>query len=99
MPSQTDKETRRLDARMQAAVVDKVDDGVYEVFVPGAVREVTTVKAKSEKEAKQKARDLLLSKMEHFASKKVERTGQSDGTLDVQGGAHNNAAQHVGGEQ
>lgn len=97
MSNETDKETRRLDARMQSAVVDLVDEDskTYEVFVPGAVREVTTVVADSEDEAKEKTRTLLLSKMQHIASKKVERTGESDGELEVQNGAHGAEADSV----
>ena len=95
MSSETDKESRRLDARLKSAVVDEIRDGVYEVFVPGAVREVTTVKAESEDEAVEKTRKLLLSKMEHIASKKVERTGNSDGELRVQKGQHGNETDNV----
>lgn len=99
MSNDADKQARRLDARMNTAVVDQVDEGVYEVFVPGAIREVTTVKAESEDEAKEKTRALLLSKMEHAASKKVDATGQSDGTLDVQNGKHGNKSTDIEGSE
>lgn len=95
MSSETDKEARRLDARLKSAVVDQVGDGIYEVFVPGAVREVTTVKAESEEEAVKKTRAALVTKMEHIAAKKVERTGESDGELEVQGGQHGSKADNV----
>ena len=93
--SEADKQIRRLDARMESAVVDEVSEGVYEVFVPGAVREVTTVKAGSEDEAKEKTRAVLVNKMEHIAAKKVERTGESDGELEVQGGKHGSTAENI----
>lgn len=93
--SEADKQSRRLDARMESAVVDQVDEGVYEVFVPGAAREVTTVKAESEDEAKEKTRKLLLAKEEHIASKKVERTGKSDGELQVDGSQQEAPTEHV----
>lgn len=91
--SETDKQIRRLDARMESAVVDEVSEGVYEVFVPGAIREVTTVTADSPEEAKEKTRTALVAKLDHIASKKVEATGDSDGALEVQSGAHGNSTE------
>jgi hypothetical protein len=92
MSTEAEKQIKRLDARFNSAVVDEVSEGVYEVFVPGAVREVTTVKAESEEEALEKTRANLIAKIEHNAAKKVELTGESDGTLEVDGGRHDNAA-------
>lgn len=98
----SDKEIqlKRLDARMETAVVDLVDEdnSLYEVFVPGAVREVTQVKADSEEEAKQKVRDLLATKQEHYASKTAPAEDASDTELDVENGVHANNAQAPGEE-
>lgn len=90
MSTEAEKQIKRLDARFNSAVVDEVSEGVYEVFVPGAVREVTTVKAESEEEALEKTRANLIAKIEHNADKKT--TGKSDGTLEVNGGRHDNSA-------
>ena len=64
MTSETDKQIERLEARMSAATVEEVSTGVYEVFVPGAAREVTVVKADSEDEAKQKVQSVLANKIQ-----------------------------------
>jgi len=80
-------EERRLDARLKIAVVDLVDEenNLYEVFVPGAVREVTRVTADSEEEAVAKVRSLLLAKAEHFSQKK-QPTGVAEPDLQVDNG-------------
>ena len=96
MTSETDKQIERLEARMSAATVEEVSTGLYEVFVPGAAREVTVVKADSEDEAKQKVQSVLANKIQHTANKKT--TGNSDGTLDVQGGHHGTVSTNIEGE-
>ena len=97
MSAELEKQIKRLDARIKIATVDEVDEGVYEVFIPGAVREVTTVKAESEKEAVEKTRTALIGKMEHFIAKKT--TGDSDGELEIENSTHKNEAQDAGGNQ
>ncbi len=73
-----------LDKRLKAADVRVVNEaeGIYEVFVPGAIRETTRVKAESEEEAIEKTRAALVTKLEHNA-KKPAPTGESDGELKV----------------
>ena len=67
----TEKQIEQLDARLKVAIVEEVSEGLFDVFVPGALRENTRVGAANEDEAKEKVRDLLISKMEHYASKPV----------------------------
>ena len=91
----TEKSTdeKRLDARLKVAEVELVDEdqGLYEVFVPGAVREVTRVTAESEEEAKEKVRALLANKQQHYASKPVP-TG-TDQELEIKKAEQAAAAQ------
>lgn len=73
-----------LDGLMENAVVTERSEGLYDVVVPGALRQKTTVKAESKSEARKKVRANLATKIEHFANKPVV-TGESDGELEVQG--------------
>lgn len=92
-----------LESRMKAAEVTLVkagaegDPSVYDVFVPGAVRETTRVKATSEEEALNKVHDLLASKVEHYEGKKTDTppTGESDGPLEVDSATHPNTTEDV----
>lgn len=85
MDNQTEIIIKRLDARIQAAVVDLVDadNSIYEVFIPGAIREVTTVIADSAEDAVAKTREALIVKIKHNATKKIP-SGKSDGKLQVE---------------
>lgn len=97
--SETPDPIKTLDTRLKAAEVTLVDEEakLYEVFVPGAVRERTRVKADSEEEAVAKVRENLVTKINHLASKPAP-TGGSDGELEVHDSKHKNDAQNVGGE-
>lgn len=72
---------KNLDRSLEDAVVEQTTDNesvteggpvvnTYSVFVPGALREQNTVDAADEAEAKAKVRKVLISKMEHIATKK-----------------------------
>lgn len=97
--SDNNDQIKTLDKRLKAADVELIDENekLYEVFVPGAIRERTRVKADSEEEAIAKTRAALVTKLQHNAMK-PEVTGESDGTLEVQNGTHANSAQDVGAE-
>lgn len=88
----TEKQIKQLDARLKVAIVEQADDGLFDVFVPGALRENHRVGAKDEEEAKSKVRDLLISKMEHYASKPVP-TG-TDQELEIKKAEQAAAAQN-----
>lgn len=88
----TEKQIEQLDARLKVAIVDEISEGEFNVFVPGALRENTRVTAENEDEAKQKVRDLLISKMEHYASKPVP-TG-TDQELEIKKAEQAAAAQN-----
>ncbi len=66
-----EKQIKQLDARLKVAIVEEATEGVFDVFVPGALRENTRVGAKDEEEAKAKVRELLIGKIKHYASKPV----------------------------
>ena len=87
----TEKQIKQLDARLEVAIVEEVSEGLFDVFVPGALRENTRVGAENEEEAKQKVRDLLINKMEHYASKPVP-TG-TDQELEIKKAEQAAAAQ------
>lgn len=95
--SETQSRIKDLDTRLQSAVVEleSEKDGIYRVFVPGAIREETRVKAESRKEAVEKVRSVLVQKIDHRAEKKV--TGGNDGTLEVKNAKQGNKSQDVGG--
>lgn len=95
--SETQSRIKDLDTRLQSAVVEleSKEDSIYRVFVPGAIREETRVKAESRKEAVEKVRTILVQKIDDRAKKKV--TGGSDGTLEVQNVKKGNKSQNVGG--
>lgn len=88
---------KTLETRLKVADVTSLGENQYDVFVPGAVRERTRVTADSEEEAVEKVRTLLLSKMEHIANKTVERTGNSDGELNLEHADHVNKTENVEG--
>lgn len=85
MDNQTEITIKRLDARIKAAVVDLVDaeNPTYEVFIPGAIREVTIVQAENIEDAIAKTRDALIAKIKHNATKKSP-SGKSDGEPKVE---------------
>lgn len=56
-----------LPNQMKGAAVTKLEDGFYQVFVPNAVREDNTVKAKNKAEALAKVEALLQTKIEQYA--------------------------------
>lgn len=97
--SNIDDQIKTLDKRLKAADVELIDadEKLYEVFVPGALRERTRVKADSEEEAIEKTRGVLVAKLQHYAVK-PEGTGESDGELQVDSVRQGNAAQNAGGE-
>jgi len=68
---------KQLDRQLKDAVIES-DGDVYEVFVPMAVREHNTVKAKNQTEAKEKVKAVLAQKIKNMPDKK----GQS-AKLDV----------------
>ena len=64
------KEARlnQLDRQLKDAVIES-DGDVYQVFVPGAVREHNTVKAKNQTEAKEKVKAVLTQKIQGMREK------------------------------
>jgi hypothetical protein len=55
-----------LDEQIKGAAVTALEDGYYQVFVPGAVREDNKVTAKSKKEALAKVHELLKVKTNEY---------------------------------
>lgn len=89
--SSVEKQIEQLDARLKVAIVEEASEGVFDVFVPGALRENTRVGAADADEAKSKVRDLLINKIEHYASKPVP-TG-TDQELEIKKAEQAAAAQ------
>lgn len=83
---------KKLDEQLKSAMVKETDEGVYTVYVPGAVRQHNVVKASSEKEALQKVRKVLVVKVKHFANKSVSTDGENT-KLEVQSTVHKNKSE------
>lgn len=90
--NELEQKLHNVDTQLKGAMVKCTDEkeGLYSVFVPGAVRQHTVVKATSEEEAIAKVRTLLLSKTKHFASKQVT-TEPTNTKLDITSTKHGNA--------
>ena len=63
----TDQRLELLKEQIKSAVVTELEDGYYQVFVLGAVREDNKVTAKNKKEALEKVQKLLELKTNEYA--------------------------------
>lgn len=63
----TEQRLELLKEQIKGAAATKLEDGYYQVFVPGAVREDNKVKAKNKKEALDKVQALLELKTNEYA--------------------------------
>jgi len=62
----TEQRLALLDDQIKGAGVTALEDGYFQVFVPGAVRENNQVAAANEKEALKKVHELLKVKTENY---------------------------------